>query len=895
MPKLTKLSPFLVCFGLLFSMSPGESTTLYAQNDAVLKLEKGDHICLVGNALGERMQHHNYWETLLHQRHAGHELVVRNLCFPADEIEDRPRSLNFGSPDDHLKHSQANVILYFFGFNESFQGEAGLDAFKTQLKSLIEHTQSQNYSGKGSPRIVLISPIAVEDIHSVHVPDGSQKNEMLSRYTQAMADVAGETNVGFADVFNPSLEKFQTTDSQLTLNSVHLNDNGYRAFAHVLDRALFGTSHAPGEFDLRIKKEVDDKNFHWWHRHRAVNGFSIYGKRGEAGFEGTYRNRDVMERERAVLDQMCANRDARIWMLAQAREIPKKVDDSNTLPFINTKSNVGTEFENKNNDQKRGTLEYLTAEEQLKHFKLAPGYEINLFASEEQFPEIANPVNINFDNQGRLWAAVMPSYPQWQPKTEMDDKLIILEDTNGDGQADLCKTFAGGLHQPTGFELGHGGAYVAVQPDILFLQDTDGDDKADVRIRQLVGFDTADTHHGLGAFEWSPGGTLHCMEGIFKFSGIETPYGPIRSREGAVWGYQRHSEKFDIYSTFNFTNPWGHVFDTWGQDFITDGTSGQHFYVTPISGHIDFPMRHKGRRDKSPKPYPQFLEKVARPSSGVEIVSSRNFPPEAQGNYLVDNVIGLLGVMQYSLRDEDSGITGDYLGTLVESTYGNFRPVDLHFGPDGALYVCDWHNALIGHLQHNLRDPNRDHSHGRIWRIHYSGRPLVEPPQIAGAPVGDLLELLKEPENRTRYRTRRELAQRPADRVLPAVQRWVGTLDASAAEDQHHLLEALWVHQSHDVVNEELLNVLLASPDFQARAAATRVLAAWHDRVEGALEKVRARINDEHPRVRLEAIRACSFFRTPEAIEVALDLLEHPTDVYLEYTLEETMRQLEQF
>src|SRR5690606_26309748 len=136
-------------------------------------------------------------------------------------------------------------------------------------------------------------------------------------------------------------------------------------------------------------------------------------------------------------------------------------------------------------------------EAQQKLFRMAPGYEIQLVASEEQFPELANPVALNFDNKGRLWVSVMPSYPHWQPKTKMDDQLLIFEDHDDDGRADECKVFAGGLHQPTGFELGYGGAYVAQQPDILFLKDEDGDDRADTRVRQLVGFDSADSHHGL--------------------------------------------------------------------------------------------------------------------------------------------------------------------------------------------------------------------------------------------------------------------------------------------------------------------------------------------------------------------------------------------------------------
>ena len=864
---------------------------------AEVVLRKGDRICLVGNTLGERMQHHNYWETLLHQRFPQHELVVRNLCFPADEINIRPRSQNFGSPDDHLKHSRADLVLYFFGFNESFRGRAHIESFVRELRELVERTKTQDYSGRGPARVVLVSPIAVENVANPHISDAAQRNEVLAAYTQAMRQVALDTDVSFADVFLPTKRLFEESGEPLTLNSVHLNASGYNKFAHFLDRALFGKAGAPGPVSQNLKEEVDDKSFHWWHRYRAVNGYSIYGKRGEAGFEGTYRNREVMERERAILDQMCDNRDRRIWALAQGRSVPEAADDSNTLDFIRTKTNVGTEFENKGNDKKRGTFDYLPAAEQLKQFKLAPGYEISLVASEEQFPELANPISINFDSKGRLWVAVMPSYPHWQPKTKLDDKLLILEDLDGDGTADECRTFAGGLHQPTGFELGQGGAFVAVQPDILFLQDTDGDDAADVRTRLLVGFDTADTHHGLGAFEWSPGGILHCMEGIFKYSGIETHTGPIRVDEGAVWRYEPRTAEFGVYSNFNFTNAWGHVFDRWGQDFITDGTSGQHFYMPPITGHIDFPMRHygRGRGVKNKKPYPQFLEKVARPSPGVEIVSSRNFPEDAQGDYLVNNVIGLLGIMQYSLCSEDSGITGTYKRNLVESTYGNFRPVDLQFGPDGALYVCDWQNALIGHLQHNLRDPNRDHSHGRIWRIHYAGRPLVAPSNIDGAATADLLRLLAEPENRTRYRVRRELAQRPTEDVLANLKPWVSGLDRAAEATQHLLLEALWVQQSHEVLDDELLADLLQSPDFRVRAAATRVLCELRDHVAKPLDLLKIQANDRHPRVRLEAVRACSYFRTADAAEVALEVLNHPLDQYLEYTLEETMRQLEQF
>ncbi|RMG37225.1 MAG: azurin [Planctomycetota bacterium] len=874
---------------------------------AALQLRPDDHICLVGNGLGERMQHHNWWETLLYQRFPKHRLVVRNLCFPGDEPYFRLRSLNFGEPDEHLRHSQATVILYFFGGNEAFSGARGLEKFRADMLRLVRETLQKDYSGKGPPRIVLISPIARENLHDPNIDDGREHNKWLARYTDVLRDVAAKTGVGFVDLFTPTRLLFENSDERFTINSYHLSDFGYRNLAPILDVGLFGSEQEQprdfravrrlvdaARFDAKLRAAIADKNFHWWHRYRAVNGYYIYGGRANAGFDGTYRNRDVMERERQILDQMCANRDRRIWKIAQGQPVPPKVDDSNTLPFIVPKSNVDDPNDPNRRAGKLGSLNYLPAREQQKLFHLPDGYEIQLVASEEDFPELANPVAINFDNKGRLWVSVMPSYPQWQPKTKLDDKLLILEDLDGDGHADQCKTFAGGLHVPTGFEFGKGGVFVAQQPDILFLKDTDGDDQADVRVRQLIGFDSLDTHHGISAFEWGPGGGLYFCEGTFKQSQVESAYGVRRLSDAGVWRYEPRTEKFDVFISFKFANPWGHVFDRWGQSFVSDASPGNNYFATPISGRVIYPDKHPGGRLARNEPqYPTFILKRVRPSSGCEFVSSRNFPPEAQGNFLVNNVIGFRGVLQHRVSERGSGFVGVEIEPLVTCDDGNFRPVDLQFGPDGALYICDWHNALIGHLQHNLRDPNRDHTHGRIWRVVYTGRPLLTPPKIAGATVRELLDLLKEPEDRTRYRARRELFDRDTAEVITTLEAWIDELDPKDPNYEHHLLEALWLHQAHNVVNEALLKRVLNSPEPRARAAATRVLSYWLDRVPDALELLEDAVRDEHPRVRLEAVRACSFLDIPEGIEIALEVLNRPMDYYLDYTLNETIRTVE--
>jgi len=870
---------------------------------AELVLHKGDRICLVGNELGERMQHQNYWEALLHQSNSDMDLTVRNLCFPGDEPFERIRSLDFGDPHSHLTHSQATVVMFFFGFNESFAGDAGLGKFEQEMDRLVAETVTQKYDGDQHPRIVLVSPIAFEDTGDPNVPNGADHNARLQKYTAVLEAVASKHDVVFADLFTPTKALFEAATVQYTLDGAHLNAKGYEALAPRMMAAL----GLPCQSDISetIRSEVDDKNFHWWHRYRAVNGYSIYGKRGLSGSDGTYNNREVMERERTILDQMTANRDQRIWAVAQGQTIPEQCNDSNTLPFLEVRTNVGGENDQNRKRGKLGSLEYLSGAEQQKLFKMADGYEIQLVASEEDFPELANPVALNFDNSGRLWVTVMPSYPHWRPKGELNDKVIILTDENGDGRSDQCTVFADGLHQPTGFEIGHGGAYVAEQPDILFLKDTDGDDVADVRIRQLVGFDSADSHHGLAAFEWGPGGSLYFNEGTFKYSQIESPYGVTRMHEAGVWRYNPRTHDFTTHVSLPFANPWGHVYDRWGQDFISDASPGYNFWATPISGRVDYPAKHVGgsfndavnnfkqKEMRGDGAYPRFITKRTRPSAGSEIVASRHFKPEDQGDFLLCNVIGERSILQHSVKEVDSGFEGTEKSPLLFCEDGNFRPIDIQFAPDGTLYVCDWHNALIGHLQHNLREPNRDHQHGRIWRVVCTGRDLVQPPAIAGQPIPALLDALDEPEDRTRYRARRELAERPSADVVTAVKSWTESLDSTNDEYSHQILEANWVLQAHNVVDQTLLDSALTSSDYRCRAAATRILCYMREHVPNALKRIEVLIADEHPRVRLEAVRACSFFNGEDAIEVALGVLENDVDVYLQYTLDETMRHLE--
>lgn len=853
---------------ILFSTSPALA------EDA--QLQQGDHVTIIGNLLAERMQHDGWLETLVQQRRPEYELSFRNLGFSGDELAERSRSASFGSPDDWLTRCEADVVWAFFGYNESFDGEAGLEQFRQQLVDFIRATRSKTYNGESPARLVLFSPIAFENLGNPNLPDGTEHNRRLELYTAAMAAVAGDEGVPFVDLFHPTLEEYAASDSPLTLNGHYLNEAGNRFVATVIDRVLFGED---GAADLdssrtaRIREAVQDKNFYWFHRYRTTDGYNVYGGRSQKRYTDNISNFEVLQREMEVLDAMTANRDRAVW--AAVREEPYIVDDSNTPEFIPVRTNLP------------GPHEFLGGEEAIERMATGEGMRVNLFASDEQFPELINPVQMAFDTQGRLFVAVWPSYPHWKPKDPMNDKLLIFKDTDGDGRADEVKTFADGLNNPTGFEFWGGGVLVAMAPDLLFLQDTDGDDVADVRTHVLQGIDTADTHHTANSFLIGPDGALYFQEGTFHMSQIESVEGVERNTNGCVWRFDPRTWDVDRYVAFNFANPHGHVFTRWGQDIVHDGTGAVPYHATLFSGHVDFPDKHR-------QP-PVLYDRRTRPCPGTEILSSRHFPEKMQQNLLVANVIGVQGILQYEIDEQDSSFAGTEVEPIVTSSDPNFRPTDMEVAPDGSLYFVDWQNPIIGHLQHHIRDPNRDKTHGRIYRVTYPSRPLLTPPRIAGAPIADLLELLKSPEDRVRYRTRIELSGRDSGEVIAAARNWIANLDPNDENYEHNRLEGLWLHQQHNVVNEELLRDVLQSPDHRARAAATRVLCYWRDRIPNSINLLRQLAADPHSHVRLQAVRAASFYRIPEAVEVPVITSEFPDDKYISFLREETMRTLEPY
>ncbi|MFM9196824.1 MAG: SGNH/GDSL hydrolase family protein, partial [Planctomycetia bacterium] len=276
--------------------------------DRRLELGEGDHICIIGGGAADAMQHTGWLETLLQSRFPQQRLVIRNLAYDGDEIElsKRLRSEDFGTPDQWLSGSapipkpgelkdksavrenrfelagtKADVVFAFFGSNEAHAGPEGLAAFKKHVEAFIRHTLGQKYNGVDAPKLVMFSPIAHEDLGRPHWTDGAAHNANLERYTDAMEEVCQANGVLCVDLFTPTREAYVKFAEPLTTDGIHPNERGDREIARIIDESLFGThpNRDPKSLD-RLQQAVADKNFYWFHRYRATDGYSTYGGRG---------------------------------------------------------------------------------------------------------------------------------------------------------------------------------------------------------------------------------------------------------------------------------------------------------------------------------------------------------------------------------------------------------------------------------------------------------------------------------------------------------------------------------------------------------------------------------------------------------------------------------------
>lgn len=511
-----------------------------------------------------------------------------------------------------------------------------------------------------------------------------------------------------------------------------------------------------------------------------------------------------------------------------------------------------------------------SAEAEMASFKLADGYEVNLFASEAD--GIANPIAIRWDPAGRLWVLTTLAYAQVEPGGKTNDQLLILEDTDRDGRVDKSSVWAENLNMPTGFALGHGGVYLNEGEKFVFLHDTDGDGKADTKKVILSGFGTGDTHQNLNSFSWGPAGDLWFSQGLHNLSRVETPWGIVRGEEAGFFRLRVKDLKLEPFCMHSMAsqNPWGMTWDRWGAMFLKSNNT-EIGYVSP--GIIPTTRYRELMK---------FAAVGATPgkSMGGEIVESSHLPDDLQNHILIAGYFASR-VTAVPLVEDGSGFKQMPVKELLVSGHASFRPVEVRIGPDGAIYVADWFNPIIGHYQASLRHPDRDKTHGRVWRITAKGRPLVEPAKLAEASASDLLVThLQSKERWVREQARRLLADMPRDEFEAAIDFEPST--------EHHALEVTWARESQRfrTSDDSYVRFFLEKMEMpQVRAHAARMIGRWADDLDDPLGLLEIAIRDSHPRVRLEAVVAASHLDSGEAMKIALRALDQPVDRFIDYAL----------
>ena len=607
------------------------------------------------------MMNFGHFETEMQLRYPDSLLYIRNMCdggnplrftpilprnspwaFPGaeqfqTELAQPSGSIgHFPTEDEWLTHLKADVILAFFGYNESFQGPEGLENFKGELHAFVQHTLNQKYNGTSVPQLALISPIAFEDLSlKMDLPDGVKENQNLALYTQAMQEVAMAEGVLFLDAFDPSIKWYDVEPEAVTADGFQLNDLGYRKFAVLLADNLFGGDKKTNrENEELVHAAVLEKNWFWHNDFKIPNGVHAYGRRYDPFGPANYPFEIEKVRE------MTAIRDTAIWDADQGKTFDLAAADAKTkrLPPVQT---------NYLEVDGSGNPKYLYGQEALDHIKVAKGYKLELFASEEEFTDLANPVQLSFDNKGRLWVGVMPSYPHYKPgDSKPNDKLLILEDTDNDGKADKQTIFAEGLHWPSGLNLRPKGFTFPRGPTWYFLK-IPMETIRPMRRRSYLVASTI-TIPIMRSVPLRPilSGALYMGEGVFLHTNVETAYGPVRATNGGFYRYSPQRHHLERTAQLPIPNPWGIAFDDWGQNFFIHTSGPDMTWMMP--GTI------KSRYGES-SPLPKNIiqkEQLVRPTSGLEFISSRHFPDEVQGDFILNNDIGFLGTKEHTIVDD---------------------------------------------------------------------------------------------------------------------------------------------------------------------------------------------------------------------------------------------------
>jgi len=515
-----------------------------------------------------------------------------------------------------------------------------------------------------------------------------------------------------------------------------------------------------------------------------------------------------------------------------------------------------------------------------------PGFEVQLVAAE---PEIDKPMNLAFDARGRLWVTHSREYPIAASPGAGRDRVSILEDTNGDGRADRFTTFADSLNIPIGIAPMRDGAIVYSIPNVYRMIDRDGDGRADER-RVLYGpFDHDDTHGMVNSLLRSYDGWIHAGHGFSNRSTVAGTDGDsIRMTSGNTFRFRDDGTRVEQL-TWGRVNPFGMFVDRFGYFYSSDSHTKPIYQ--PIRG-AEYP--HFGRLPSGIGWGPQMMEHLhgSTAIAGVVLYEADHFPAAYRDNFFGGNVV-TNRINRNVLRWHGSSPEAVEQPDFVVSDDPNFRPVDIELGPDGALYVADFYNPIIGHYEFPLDDPRRDRRSGRIWRIVYTGSDAGSPARMprrdwTRATAPELIADLAHANVNVRLLALNELVDRGGRDVIAAVRR---TVDRRSAKPEQRA-NGLWILSRLGALPVERLRAAAVDREELVRVHALRILAESRSLTDADRAVAEQRLRDTSPHVQRVAVEVLGRHPAWSAVRPLLDLRAAipAEDTHLLYTVRVAMR-----
>ena len=526
--------------------------------------------------------------------------------------------------------------------------------------------------------------------------------------------------------------------------------------------------------------------------------------------------------------------------------------------------------------------------ETARTMKVPPGFSVKVFAAE---PDIVQPISFAIDDRGRLWVCENLSYPDWKPDGQ--DRIVILEDTDGDGKFDKKTLFYDKLNNVSAIEVGFGGVWVGSNPSLYFIPDKNGDDVPDAAPEVVLdGWEHQDMHEILNSFNWGPDGWLYGTQGVFTFSKVGKPGAPDSERtplNACVWRLHPQTRKFEVFA-HGTSNPWGVDWNDYGQCFITacviphlyhmiqgglfQRQAGSHYNanayddIKTIAKH-----RHFGGGDWAKGSREGSLDTDAagggHAHSGALVYLGESWPAEYRNTILMNNIHGNR-MNNDSLTPEGSGYVGDRRPDFMLSADKWYRGMTIKLAPDGSVYVSDWYDARACHQQ----QPH-DRTNGRIYKIVYKDAKQT-PVNVAKMSDGELVKLQTSKNEWLVRHARRVLQERGAK---PEVHAQLAGLVNDKALDSPQRLRALWALHVTGGLTEKLALELLGGDDAWLRAWTVQLVCEGGNPTDAEIAKFSAMAKgDASPVVRLYLASACQRIPVAKRWDILSGLVAHGED-----------------